>query len=35
MFWLMHHKGIMVACATGLLAIAMILTAAIDARLRR
>ena len=35
MFWLMHHKGILAACAIGLLAVVMILTVAIDARLRR
>lgn len=35
MFWLMHHKGIMAASLIGLLALAMILTVAIDARFRR
>ena len=35
MDWLIQHKGIMTACGIGLLAIAMILTVAIDARLKR
>jgi hypothetical protein len=35
MDWLLHHKGIMAASGIALLALVMILTVAIDARLRR
>jgi hypothetical protein len=35
MDWLMHHKGILVASAIGLAAVAMILSVVIDSRLRR
>jgi hypothetical protein len=35
MDWLIHHKGILAAAAIGLVAVAMILSVVIEARLRR